>query len=88
MKASDLWTLFCYIGVFYSMIEYCLILYLRKPNPIITTQKKKKIAFDEEPKIQDSKKMVWAQKIDFVSQIIVPLYFTIFISFYFLICLA
>ena len=73
MKASDLWTLFCYIGVFYSMIEYCLILYLRKSNPIITTQKKKKFAFDEEPKIQDSKKMVLAQKIDFVSQIILLL---------------
>ena len=88
MKASDLWTLFCYIGVFYSMIEYCLILYLRKPNTKIATQQTKKLAFEGPPKNQDTKKMVWAQKIDFASQIIVPLYFTIFISFYFLICLA
>jgi hypothetical protein len=33
MKAADIWTLFCYIGVFCSLAEYCVILYLtKKPN--------------------------------------------------------
>ena len=30
MKAIDLWTLFCYLGVFYSLTEYCIVLYLTK----------------------------------------------------------
>ena len=28
MKAIDLWTLGCYMGVFYALAEYCSILYL------------------------------------------------------------
>ncbi len=32
MKAIDLWTLGCYIGVFYALAEYCIILFLTKKS--------------------------------------------------------
>ena len=30
MRAIDVWVIFCYIGVFSALMEYCVILYLTK----------------------------------------------------------
>ena len=30
LRAMDIWVVLCYIGVFYALMEYCLILYLTK----------------------------------------------------------
>lgn len=57
MKAADLWTLFCYIGVFYSLAEYCLILYLTKKSDweAALEQSKMVVPFDGDSKLFDKK---------------------------------
>ena len=32
MRAIDVWVIFCYIGVFSALMEYCVILYLTKTS--------------------------------------------------------
>ena len=34
MRAIDVWVLFCYIGMFSALMEYCVILYLTKTSII------------------------------------------------------
>ena len=37
MRAIDVWVVLCYIGVFYALMEYCIIIYLTK---VLKTAKK------------------------------------------------
>ena len=30
MRAIDVWVVLCYVGVFYALMEYCIIIYLTK----------------------------------------------------------
>ena len=64
MKAVDVWALFCYFGVFFCLVEYCLVLHFKdKPN-------NKVVAVNQEA----SYNRALANKVDKISRIIVPLY--------------
>ena len=98
MKATDLWTLFCYLGVFYSLTEYCIVLYLTKwadwEIELKTQKNKDKKLFQkpEDERIQQRenrmKLLKLAGKIEFASRIFVPLYFLVFVLLYWIICLS
>ena len=99
MKATDLWTLFCYLGVFYSLTEYCIILYLTKyadwEIELRELKKDNKMFKKAQPVIQRSidqenreKLITIAGRIEYVSRVFVPMYFILFTSVYWIICLA
>merc|ERR1712228_878979 len=46
MRAIDVWVIFCYIGVFSALMEYCIILYLTKTS--IFDQKPAQVKCKEE----------------------------------------
>ena len=68
MKAVDVWALFCYFGVFFCLVEYCLVLHFQeKPNNKIHQDG----AVNQEASYNRG---ALANKVDKISRIIVPLY--------------
>ena len=103
MKATDLWTLFCYLGVFYSLTEYCIVLYLTKRSDwemdLKSSQQNDDNKLFQKPlgstqrilqqqENQHIKLLKLAGKFEFTSRIFVPIYFVTFVLLYWIICLS
>ena len=103
MKATDLWTLFCYLGVFYSLTEYCIVLYLTKStdwemelkssqqnddNKLFQKPLESTQRILQQQENQRIKLLKLAGKFEFTSRIFVPIYFVTFVLLYWIICLS
>ena len=98
MRAIDVWVVFCYIGMFSAIIEYCMILYLKKvPKIEQTTKTQSYIANHHSEEIQaleengtpiqkKSLRLQSANVIEKIATFILPLYNIVFPITYFMIC--
>lgn len=82
IRAIDVWTLLCYIGVVYALIEYCIILHWTTRKNQDNTEIKPLDVIEEE-----KNKALKASRLEKISQILLPLYNMFFIALFFMICL-
>ena len=96
LRAMDIWVVLCYIGVFYALMEYCLILYLTKLSILdqkfssnhhkqyeLANQDDSKTQMDEEIMERNFKV---ARVIEKFSRITLIAYICIFPICYFVVC--
>ena len=98
MRAIDCWVIFCYIGMFSAIMEYCLILYLKKaaqieetkkPQVYVTNHNSEEIQALEEngtPKSKENLKLKSANLIEKIATFLLPMYSIVFPITYFMIC--
>ena len=102
MRAIDVWVIFCYIGVFSALMEYCVILYLTKTS--IFDQKYSKIKETELTCLnqeqgkethteklnekQEDYRLKYARVIERTARISLITYNVCFPLCYFIVCLA
>ena len=79
LRAIDVWTVCCYLGLFYTLIEYSIILALTKGE-------KMDLKTQIIPDPQERKKKI-AMKIEEISKLLLPLYNIVFFTVYFIVCL-
>ena len=95
MRAIDVWVILCYVGVFYALIEYCIIIYLTKVDK--TKNKTKRTSNHVEEMIEDevtlpkreqnaSSQIILANNLEKISRIILTLYNIVFSACYFIVC--
>lgn len=84
IRAIDIWTLLCYIGVVYALIEYCIVLHwsqeIQDPPDL------KKVKPISKPQELKGNKALKIKSLEKASQIILPLYNLVFITLFFMIC--
>ena len=92
MHAMDIWQILCYMGTFYCLTEYCVILYLTK-----TAAWEQELQQEFENKVRNSsqlslgkkkKRIYWmkmASYIEKVSRVFVPVYYVLMPLIYFVI---
>ena len=87
MKAIDIWMVLCYIGVFYSLTECCLVIYVNENanggapcyvTPMIQVETKIKTGFNKKAMVRKVLEYAWP---------IAPLYNFLFMIMYLGICL-
>lgn len=86
MKAIDIWMVLCYIGVFYSLTECCLVIYVNENAnggaacyvAPIQVEKKIKTGFNKKEMVRKILEYAWP---------IAPLYNSLFMIVYLGICL-
>ena len=98
MRAIDVWVIFCYIGMFSTIMEYCLILYLKKAGTIEKNAKNQVyIANHHSEEIQTLKengaleqnekiRIKLANIIEKIAMFLLPTYSILFPIIYFMIC--
>ena len=96
MRAIDVWVILCYVGVFYALIEYCIIIYLTKVDKtknktkLLTNNHVEEIIEDEValPKREQSasSQIILANNLEKISRIILTLYNIVFSVCYFVVC--
>ena len=98
MRAIDVWVIFCYIGMFSAIMEYCLILYLKKAAQMeentktqvyVTSHNSEEIQALEEngtPKSKENLKLKSANLIEKFATFLLPMYSIVFPITYFMIC--
>ena len=98
MRAIDVWVIFCYIGMFSAIMEYCLILYLKKAGTIeqnvknqvyIANHHSEEIQTLKEngaPKQNENLRVRLANVIEKIAMILLPTYSIVFPIIYFMIC--
>ena len=102
MRAIDVWVIFCYIGVFSALMEYCVILYLTKTSIICQKsaqfEEKELICLNQEQEKethaetlkekQEDYRLKYARVIERTTRISLITYNFCFPLCYFVICLA
>ena len=91
MRAIDVWVVLCYVGVFFSLMEYCIVIYLTKDSDLASASTEH--GGEESPKTSDldQKKILrrnLARKIEKTSRILLPTYNLLFFTLFFVICLT
>ena len=101
MRAIDVWVVLCYIGVFYALMEYCIVIYLTINNLTEKRDNNKLIQMNQSEdciltsngselkkikKTEISAKIILATKLESFSRIVLPMYNILFSSCYFLVC--
>ena len=81
MRAIDIWTILCYIGVFYAVMEYCLVIFLTKFSSTLEND-------DADQETKKEKYLNVAKKIEKVSRVLLPLYNISFFAVYFVTCVV
>ena len=82
VKSIGYWIFFCYLSVFFCLLEYCLVLTLK--NPIVCNQ----IGNTMVPEEEEQKRIRIALTIEKYSRICVPVYLFLFSSLYFIVMLS
>ena len=104
MRAIDVWVVLCYIGVFYALMEYCIVIYLTINNLTEKRDDNKKLIqmnqtedgilvsngseLKKFKKTEISAKIILATKLESFSRIVLPMYNILFSSCYFLVCIV
>ena len=102
MRAIDVWVIFCYIGVFSALMEYCVILYLTKTSifdqncaqvketelTCLNQEQEKETHTEKSNEKQKNYRMKYARVIEMTARISLITYNVCFPLCYFIICLA
>ena len=102
MRAIDVWVLFCYIGMFSALMEYCVILYLTKTSIIyqkyaqvketelicLNQEQEKENPTETLKERQEDYRLKYARIIERAARISLIVYNISFPLCYFLICLS
>ena len=102
MRAIDVWVIFCYIGVFSALMEYCVILYLTKTSifdqktaqvketelTCLNQEQKKEKHTERLKEKQEDNRLNYARVIERTARISLITYNVCFPLCYFIICLA
>ena len=102
MRAIDVWVIFCYIGVFSALMEYCVILYLTKTSifdkksaqvketelTCLNQEQEKETHAETMKEKQEDYRLKYARVIERTARISLITYNVCFPLCYFVICLA
>ena len=102
MRAIDVWVLFCYIGMFSALMEYCVILYLTKTSifdqkyaqvketelTCLNQEQGKETHTEKLNEKQEDYRLKYARVIERTARISLITYNVCFPLSYFIICLA
>ena len=96
LRAIDIWVVLCYIGVFSSLMEYCLILYLTKTSILdgLMNSTKQKVHESTNEDEKDNctetenkqKNLKLARLIEKMSRVTLITYIIVFPITYFVVC--
>ena len=82
MKSIGYWVVMCYALVFFTLLEYCVVLSIRRT---FSNNRETRNIMNFEDENDEDKRIRIALKIEKISRILVPIYLFSFTSLYFFI---
>ena len=95
MRAIDFWVILCYMGTFFALMEYCVILFLtkisksdkkRKPNILINNDEAQEVSGNHCQIPKKNIRLIIANIIEKIAQFLLPFYNLAFPICYFVVC--
>ena len=95
MRAIDFWVILCYMGTFFALMEYCVILCLTKTskpeketktNILIQNEEAQDLAGNKHQKPKKNRKLILANIMEKIAQFLLPFYNIAFPICYFMVC--
>ena len=94
MRAIDFWVILCYMGTFFALMEYCVILFLtkisksdkkRKPNILINNDEAQEVSGHHCQIQKKNIRLIIANIIEKIAQFLLPFYNLAFPICYFVV---